>query len=264
MLVSFKTVKPGLTAVKPPLVNNISFGGSVSQDSFDKKYPYLAMGNPDNFPKERVVAVYCSSSKSGYDIAYQLGKRIAESKKLGGVLTGGTVGLMEAVNKGCKDASGYSIGVSEKSLEKYQPPNNYLDELHSTPNDYDRENWYNNRAAYTIVMPGGPGTLRETFNKIVFLLKDKFFKQPEEREFKFQHQVILLETPDTKGFWSELYKWMCEFPRYASFYDNYLAHIKVVRSIDEAMTELEKGLDYDPLEDPTRYNKALNAIVESN
>jgi len=247
-----------------PISNSkkVSFGNTLNEDTFSCQYPYLKKGNPKDFSRENVVAVYCSSGTNGYDYAKELGKRIAESPQLGGVLTGGTVGLMEAVNRGCQEAGGYSIGVSEKSLEKYQPPNEYLDELHSTPNDDEREKFYNKRAAYTVILPGGPGTLKETFDQIVFLLKDKFFKKPEEREEKFQHQVILLETPETKGYWSELFAWMCKYPKQMSFYDKYLANITVATSIDDAMGKLEKGLDYDALKDKSRFNEETGKVVE--
>lgn len=226
-----------------------------------KDFPYLKKGNPNNFPRERTVAIYCSSGMTGYECAYELGARIATSPNLGGVVTGGTVGLMEAVNKGCKEAGGYSIGITEKTFEHLQPPNEYLDELHSTSNDMEREDYYNKRAAYTIVLPGGPGTLKEGFNKISLLLKIKFFNK--QTNGRFQQQVILLETPETQGFWSELYAWMCKFPRQTSFYDRYLAHIVVAKTVDEAIKELEKGLDYNPLDDKTRFDKEANTLVEN-
>lgn len=225
-----------------------------------KEYPYLKKGNPKDFPRERIVAVYCSSAMIGYECAYELGAKIAQSPMLGGVVTGGTVGLMEAVNKGCKEAGGYSIGITEKTFEYLQPPNKYLDELHSTSNDMEREEYYNKRAAYTIVLPGGPGTLKEGFNKISLLLKIKFFKKQTSEIF--QQQVILLETAETQGFWSELYAWMCKYPRKSSFYDKYLAHITVAKNVDEAIIALKKGLDYNPLNDESKFNKETNTLVE--
>lgn len=231
-----------------------------------KEYPYLKKGNPNDFPRERVVAVYCSSAMNGYDSAYELGKKIAESPSLGGVVTGGTIGLMEAVNRGCKESGGYSIGITEKTFEHCQPPNEYLDELHSTSNDFEREKYYNKRAAYTVILPGGPGTLKEGFNKISLLLKSKFFKTPEGSgitDEKFQHQVILLETPETQGFWSGLYDWLCLHPRQMSFYDKYLAHITVAKDVDDAISKLKKGLDYNPMKDKSRFNEETNTLVES-
>jgi uncharacterized protein (TIGR00730 family) len=229
---------------------NISFAADMPVDKFDKKYPYLVKGNPDDFSREKVVSIYCSSDKIGYDNAYDLGKRIAESPKLGGVLTGGTVGLMEAVNKGCYEAGGYSIGVSEKTLEAQQPPNNYLHEHHSAPDSANRENLYNKRSAYTVVLPGGPGTMAETFNKLVYLLKDKFFKEKEPDSDRFQHMVILVDDKDSKGMWKGLYKWLNDYPvKVGYFSKRSLAHIKVVSSNEEAIKMLEKGIDYDPLKD---------------
>jgi len=234
-------------------IRNISFTSDKPVDKFDKKNPYLVKGNPDDFSREKAVAVYCSGSKNGYDNAYDLGKIIAESPKLGGVVTGGTIGLMEAVNKGCYEAGGYSIGISEKTLEAKQPPNEYLHEHHSTPDDAARENWYNKRAAYTVVLAGGPGTLKETVNKMVFILKDKFFKKHEPDSDRFQHMLILVEDKNSRGLWKGFYNWMRKSRDMGFFPPEYIPHIKVVSSNKDALKILEKGLDYDPLKDSKQF-----------
>ncbi len=215
---------------------NITFTG---EDKFEKKYPYLVKGNPEDFPREKVVAVYCSSGEKGYDNAYDLGRKVAEAGM--GVLTGGTVGNMEALNKGCYEAGGYSIGVSEKTLEAKQPPNKYLHEHHSTPDGAAREEWYNKRAAYTVVLGGGPGTIAETFNKLVFLLKDKFFKEKTQDSERFQHLLILVEDDNNRGMWNDLRKWYVKYPvalEYSS--PRHIAHVQVVDSNEEAINVIKR------------------------
>jgi uncharacterized protein (TIGR00730 family) len=59
-----------------------------------------------------------------YRLAREIGRRLAE---LGfAVMTGGGLGIMEAANRGAKDANGISVGCNIQ-LEAEQKPNPYLD-----------------------------------------------------------------------------------------------------------------------------------------
>jgi uncharacterized protein (TIGR00730 family) len=95
-----------------------------------------------------------------YQLAREVGARLAGAGFT--VMTGGGPGLMEAANRGAKEAGGYSVGCNIE-LPQEQKPNPYLDRWITFRHFYVRKMMLTKYSFAFIAMPGGFGTLDEFF-----------------------------------------------------------------------------------------------------
>lgn len=96
-----------------------------------------------------------------YQQAYQLGELLGRSGHT--ALTGGYIGTMEAVSRGCAEAGGHVIGVTCDEIEAWRPvsPNRWvMQELRFT-NLNQRLLALIQECQAAIALPGGVGTLAE-------------------------------------------------------------------------------------------------------
>jgi uncharacterized protein (TIGR00725 family) len=95
---------------------------------------------------------------------YSLGRSVGRELARVGftVMTGGGPGIMEAVNRGARDAGGRSIGCNIL-LPKEQKPNPYLDSWITVRHFFVRKLMLVKYSYAFIAMPGGYGTLDEVF-----------------------------------------------------------------------------------------------------
>jgi len=99
-----------------------------------------------------------------YELTRQVGRAIAEAGFT--VMTGGGPGLMEAANRGAREAGGYSVGANIE-LPAEQKPNAYLDRWIEFPYFFVRKLMLLKYSYAFIAMPGGFGTLDEIFETLV-------------------------------------------------------------------------------------------------
>jgi len=104
-----------------------------------------------------------------YETAKELGQRLAEEGFA--VMTGGGPGIMEAANRGAREAGGVSIGCNIQ-LPKEQVPNPYLDKFVEFEHFFVRKLMLVKYSSAFVVMPGGFGTLDEAF-EVVTLVQTK-------------------------------------------------------------------------------------------
>lgn len=125
------------------------------------------------------VTVFGSARFTPSHPYYQLAREIgAEIAKLGfTVITGGGPGIMEAANRGAKDAGGRSVGCNI-ILPKEQHPNKYLDKWVDFDYFFVRKILLSKYSYAFIVMPGGYGTLDEFFEALTLIQTGKFQKFP--------------------------------------------------------------------------------------
>ena len=95
-----------------------------------------------------------------YAMARQVGKLLAESGFT--VMTGGGPGIMEAANRGAKDAKGRSVGCNIV-LPREQKPNPFLDSWIEFEYFFVRKLMLVKYSYAFVVCPGGFGTLDELF-----------------------------------------------------------------------------------------------------
>jgi uncharacterized protein (TIGR00730 family) len=110
-----------------------------------------------------------------YEITRQLSAAIAQ---LGfTVMTGGGPGLMEAANKGAREAGGKSVGCNIV-LPHEQKPNPYLDRWVNIRYFFVRKTLLIKYSYAFVVMPGGFGTLDEFFEALTLVQTGKIKKFP--------------------------------------------------------------------------------------
>jgi hypothetical protein len=93
------------------------------------------------------------------------------------VMTGGGPGVMEAANRGAKEAGAYSVGCNIK-LAHEQKPNAYLDRWITFDHFYVRKLMLVKYSYGFIAMPGGFGTLDEIFETATLIQTQKIADFP--------------------------------------------------------------------------------------
>lgn len=128
-----------------------------------------------------------------YDLTVEVAREFARNGY--GVISGGGPGVMEAANKGAKDAGGPSIGINI-DLPFEQAANPYIDrdKLITFRHFYVRKVMFLKYAQGFVAMPGGFGTLDELFEALTLIQTKKVTRSP----------VILMG----KDYWSGLVDWL--------------------------------------------------------
>jgi uncharacterized protein (TIGR00730 family) len=101
-----------------------------------------------------------------YGLAREMGTRMAGLGLT--VMTGGGPGIMEAANRGAREAGGRSIGCNIQ-LPMEQKPNPYLDRFVEFRYFFVRKVMLVKYSYAFVVMPGGFGTLDELFEALVLI-----------------------------------------------------------------------------------------------
>lgn len=111
------------------------------------------------------ITVFGSSKpqpgQPAYQNAMRLGRLIAEGGHT--VLTGGYMGIMEAVSRGAAEAGGHVIGVTCEEIERWRKngPNPWIKEEWRCQTLIERIQWLIYSCDAAIALPGGAGTLAE-------------------------------------------------------------------------------------------------------
>jgi hypothetical protein len=127
----------------------------------------------------RCVTVFGSARFSADHQYYTMGREVGRLLAEAGfaVMTGGGPGLMEAVNRGARDAGGFSLGCNIR-LPREQKPNPYLDKFVEFEHFFVRKVMLVKYSSAFIVMPGGFGTLDEAFEVVTLIQNQKLDSFP--------------------------------------------------------------------------------------
>jgi len=126
-----------------------------------------------------------------YAAAMALGDALARAGFA--VITGGGPGTMEAVNRGCSEAGGVSVGLGIE-LPFEQSLNEWVDLGLNFRYFFARKTMFVKYAQAFVIMPGGFGTLDEMFEALTLVQTQKVTRFP----------VILFGTQ----YWSGLLEWI--------------------------------------------------------
>ena len=110
-----------------------------------------------------------------YNMTMDIGDRLAGMGLT--VMTGGGPGLMEAANRGAKEAGGRSVGCNIL-LPHEQDPNPYMDKWMDFQYFFVRKVMLIKYSYGFIVMPGGVGTMDELFQAITLIQTKKVINFP--------------------------------------------------------------------------------------
>ena len=110
-----------------------------------------------------------------YGLARETGRRLAEAGFT--VMTGAGPGIMEAANRGAKDAGGSTVGCNI-DLPLEQAPNPYLDRTVNFEHFFVRKVMLVKYSYAFVVLPGGFGTLDEVFEAATLIQTAKIADFP--------------------------------------------------------------------------------------
>ena len=105
-----------------------------------------------------------------YRLARETGAAFARAGHC--IITGGGPGIMEAANRGAKDAGGRSIGCNI-TLPREQKPNRYVDHFMEFKYFHVRKHMLRKVSSAIVLMPGGLGTLDEIFEALTLMQTGK-------------------------------------------------------------------------------------------
>jgi hypothetical protein len=143
----------------------------------------------------KAVTVFGSARTQRDDPEYALGRELGAALAAAGfaVITGGGPGSMEAVNRGCSEAGGLSVGLGIE-LPFEQGLNPWVDLGVNFRYFFARKTMFIKYAQAFICLPGGFGTLDELFESLTLVQTKKVTKFP----------VVLFGTE----YWGGLYDWL--------------------------------------------------------
>ncbi len=169
----------------------------------------------------------CIPDSNVYAIAENLGGQLA--KEGFAVITGGGGGVMDAANKGAKEAGGRSVGLNIELSTKQSPNSNTTDAM-QFHYFFTRKVMLSFSSEVYIFFPGGFGTLDEFFEMLTLVQTKKIKPIP----------IILIG----KNFWSPLIAWFEETLKndYRTIDENDMKLYTIVDTADEAMAEIRRRL----------------------
>jgi uncharacterized protein (TIGR00730 family) len=175
------------------------------------------------------VCVFCGSS-AGNDPAYAaaaraLGKALVE-RGLELVYGGGSIGLMGACADEVLSRKGRVTGVIPRTLFDREVGHRGLTEIHIVDTMHERKQLMADKADAFVVLPGGYGTLDETFEVLTWAL------------LGIHEKPIVLVSTD--GFWRPLVELVDHMVAAGFVKSDYRALVNVAATPDEALDLVQR------------------------
>jgi uncharacterized protein (TIGR00730 family) len=141
------------------------------------------------------IAIFGSARTKPSDPMYEAARDVAARLARSGfaIITGGGPGIMEAANRGARDAGGLSIGCNIE-LPREQYTNAYVDVAINFRYFFCRKTMFVKYSEGFVLFPGGFGTLDELFEAMTLIQTGKIQRFP----------VVLFGS----DYWSGMIEWM--------------------------------------------------------
>lgn len=182
----------------------------------------------------RAICVYCGSSNRVDDVhrdsARRIGRQIGE-RGLQLVYGGGRVGLMGITADATLAAGGEVIGIIPGHIQELEVEHTNLTELHVVDSMHTRKRMMFDRSDAFVVLPGGLGTLDETFEIITW------------KQLGLHDKPVVIV--DARGYWRPMID-MLEYMIGAGFArSEHLNLFRVVADVDDIFDAL--ALEPEPM-----------------
>jgi uncharacterized protein (TIGR00730 family) len=177
------------------------------------------------------ITIFGSARVGRRNRYYGAARRLAAALAKQGfaIITGGGPGIMEAANRGAREAGGLSIGCNIE-LPFEQGLNEYVDLGMEFRYFFVRKVMFVKYAVGYVIFPGGFGTLDELFESLTLI-----------QTGKVEHFPVVLYGTD---YWGGLMQWIREKPLYEEkISPEDLDLLTVTSDIDEACAALTKKVD---------------------
>ena len=167
---------------------------------------------------------HLAEGHSHYDLARETGTRLADAGFT--VMTGGGSGLMEAANRGAREAGGVSVACSI-SLPVEERPNPYVDQVVKFDHFFIRKEILIKSSFGFVAFPGGLGTFDEVFEAATLIHTGKIQSFP----------IVLLG----RDFWDPLISFLTAQTHEGAMADCTTSHFYVADSPTDAVDHIRNG-----------------------
>lgn len=175
----------------------------------------------------RSICVFCGSSdraaRAHRLAATRLGRQFAAAG-IDLVFGGGRVGLMGVIADATLAAGGRAIGVIPDHLMKDEVGHSRISELIVTRTMHERKQTMFARSDAFVVLPGGPGTLDETFEILTW------------RQLRLHDKPVVI--CDLGGYWAPLTQLIDHMIRRKYLRPDFRRFFSVVKSVDAVLPAL--------------------------
>jgi uncharacterized protein (TIGR00730 family) len=168
-----------------------TFAGDVALIASEFLSGFQAVAKIDRPAVTMFGSARVAERSTTYEAARETARRFAEAGLA--VVTGGGPGVMEAANRGAKDAGGLSVGFNIM-LPHEQGLNPYCDIALTFKHFYARKVMFVKSAEGFVIFPGGFGTMDELFESLTLIQTGKIGSFP----------VVLFDT----DYWGEMLDWI--------------------------------------------------------
>jgi uncharacterized protein (TIGR00730 family) len=173
------------------------------------------------------VTVFGSARTPEESPHYQLARRMGGALANLGftVMTGGGPGIMEAANRGAKEAGGPSVGCNIE-LPFEQKANAYMDRCVTLRYFFVRKNLLVKYSYAFVVLPGGSGTLNELFEAFTLIQTGKIKSFP----------VVIMGT----DYWKEMLAFIQKMSHLGTISPSDVNLVFATDSVDEAIAHIRQ------------------------
>jgi len=194
------------------------------------------------------VTVFGSARTKPNTPHYELARRMgAGISRLGfTVMTGGGPGIMEAANRGAREAGGRSVGCNIE-LPFEQKPNSYVDRCVTMHYFFVRKTLLIKYSYAFVVLPGGVGTLDEMFEALTLIQTGKLERFP----------IIVMG----REYWAEILAFMEKMSREGTISPGDLQLVYATDDVEDAMRFLrDKAIEPFGLKPASRPSRWLGEL----
>jgi len=177
----------------------------------------------------RSLCVYCGSSGRGRDSHHEAARRLGRLMAEAGVRLvygGGRIGMMGLIADAVLAAGGEVVGIIPRFLDQVEVGHSGVSRMIVTDNMHERKERMAELADAFVILPGGLGTLDETFEILTW------------KQLQLQDKPVVIA--DIDGYWQPLVDLVDRMIEENYARPEHRNMFRVVGSVDEVLPALEE------------------------